>query len=198
MKVSIFISFVILIIPVLVKGQGGVVSAPVLESIASGQSAVMQSQVAITTTMSGVIQSLEEAESKFKAAMEKATWMRSLNSARRLVFMVENLVCTTKDINVKIGLADSHSSCLINYKFDISVAKLEMCVEYLGILLTDGVSMTNAERMDVMSTTQEKFEESQDEFVKLNRELDVQVRTKKIQRNMYDGMRFLTIPKIVR
>lgn len=104
--------------------------------------------------------------------MKKATWLRDLQSARRLLYMIENLVCTSKDISVNIGYADAHSSCIVQYKFDISVAKIQMSADYLGILLTDGISMSPAERMQVMAITQAKYEEANDEFVKIQRELN--------------------------
>lgn len=168
-----------------------IVSAPVLEGIASSSTTAIEKQTGIVMTMNSVIQQLEATETRYKDAMKKATWMRNLNSARRLLFMVENLVCTTKDINIKIGLADAHSSCILNYKFDIAIAKLEMSADYLGILLTDGVSMTQAERMQVMSTTQAKFEEAQDEFVKINNALDSQTTEREVNQMIYEGIEMM-------
>jgi hypothetical protein len=165
-----------------------IVSAPALEGIATTNTTAIEKQTGIVMTMNSVIQQLEAAESKYKDAMKKATWMRNLNSARRLLFMVENLVCTSKDINIKIGLADAHSSCILNYKFDISIAKLEMTADYLGILLTDGISMTQGERMQVMSTTQVKFEEAQDEFLKISNELDAQATEREVNQAIYEGI----------
>jgi hypothetical protein len=175
----------------LLAQPAAVVTAPVLEGMMSGNTTALEKQTGIVMTMNSVIQQLEAAESEFKKSMQRATWMRNLNSARRLLFMVENLVCTSKDINVKIGLADAHSSCIINYKFDISIAKLEMSADYLSILLTDGVSMTQAERMQVMSTTQVKFEEAQNEFLNINNMLDGQAIEKQVNQSIYDGIEIM-------
>jgi hypothetical protein len=149
-----------------------VVSAPVLENIAATTGFAVERQSGFLATMTGVVQALEKAEHEFREAMKKATWLRDLQSARRLLYMIENLVCTSKDISVNIGYADAHSSCIVQYKFDISVAKIQMSADYLGILLTDGISMSPAERMQVMAITQAKYEEANDEFVKIQRELN--------------------------
>ncbi len=169
--------------------QAAIVSAPVLENIATATSVSIERQGGIMATMSNVVQSLEKAEHEFKEAMKKATWMRNLQSARRLLFMVENLVCTSKDITVNLGYVDSHSSCLVNYKFDISIAKIQLSADYLGILLTDGIAMTPAERMQVMSLTQSKFEEANDEFLKIQRQLEADKIRRQIDAAIYSDVR---------
>jgi len=152
-----------------------VISIPILESTTA-------QQIGIIVTMSGVIQDLEKAESDFREAMKRVTWICDLQSAKRLLFMVDNLVCTSKSLVVLVGYADRNSSCLINYWFEISLAKISLSADYLGILLTDGVSMSIGDRMQTMNLAQEQFQQANEEFLRLKDGIEAQVLARELSR----------------
>lgn len=150
--------------------QGGVVSAPILESEVATLNATQAEQSATTTTMSGVVASLEAADNEYKKMLKKATWVRNLQTAQRLIMLVENVVCTTRDLNLRLQFIQN--SCIYQFHFDISVVKISMAADYLGIIMTDGVSMTAGERMASIDQAIKAFETAQYELSKLNYQLN--------------------------
>jgi glycyl-tRNA synthetase beta subunit len=166
------LSVIILLLAVNVSfAQVSVVSAPALEIEASTQTGIITKQSAIMSTMNGVITALEKADREYKDAMQKATWLRNLQTAGRILYMVENLVCTSKNLSVRMN-SIGNTSCLMSYRFDMSIIKVQQSADYLGIVLTAGVTMTPAERMKSLDDVIESFEEAQEMMVRLNRALD--------------------------
>lgn len=151
--------------------QVSVVTAPVLEAQAASQTTLITQQSAIMSTMNGVVTALEKADRQYKEAMQKATWLRNLQTAGRILYMVENLVCTSKNLSVRMN-SIGYSSCLMTYRFDMSIIKVQQSADYLGIVLTAGVTMTPAERMKSLDDVIKAFEEAQEMLVRLNRALD--------------------------
>lgn len=165
-----------------VQAQVSVVSAPVLEIEASTQTGIITEQSAIMSTMNGVITALEKADREYKQAMQKATWLRNLQTAGRILFMVENLVCTSKNLSVRMN-SIGHNSCLASYRFDMSIIKIQQSADYLGIVLTAGVTMTPAERMKSLDDVIRAFEEAQEMMVRLNRSLDADIMKLRLANN---------------
>jgi glycyl-tRNA synthetase beta subunit len=166
------ISIILFLLSVNVSfAQVSVVSAPVLEIEASTQTGIITQQSAIMSTMNGVITALEKADREYKSAMQKATWLRNLQTAGRILYMVENLVCTSKNLSIRMN-SIGHTSCLMTYRFDMSIIKVQQSADYLGIILTAGVTMTPAERMKSLDDVIKAFEEAQEMMVRLNRALD--------------------------
>lgn len=159
------LSIIILLLAANVSfAQVSVVSAPALEIQAGTQTSIM-------TTMNAVISALEKADQEYKSAMQKATWLRNLQTAARILYMVENLVCTSKNLSIRMN-SIGNTSCLVSYRFDMSIIKVQQSADYLGIILTAGVTMTPAERMKSLDDVIESFEEAQEMMVRLNRVLD--------------------------
>lgn len=171
-------------------GQGGVVSAPVLELQVGTLNANQAQQTSIQSTMSSIIASMETAEKNFKEAMTKATWMRNLQAVQRLVTLVENLICTSKDLNIKLSAAGGN--CLYSYQYDMVLVKMQMSADYLGILMS-GVSMTVGERSQMFKTTVESFEQSQNMMIDMNNSLDADIaRSKQLKAVTQEVTDFMT------
>ncbi|MFM7858813.1 MAG: hypothetical protein ACKO96_44540 [Flammeovirgaceae bacterium] len=159
------ISIILLLLVVNVSfAQVSIVSAPALEIQATSQTGIM-------STMNAVIGALESADRAYKEAMQKATWLRNLQTARRILYMVENLICTSKNLSIRMN-SIGYTSCLMSYRFDMSIIKVQQSADYLGIILASGVAMTPAERMKSLDNVITSFEESQEMMVRLNKALD--------------------------
>lgn len=150
---------------------GGIVSAPILEAQVGTLNTTQISQTSIMTAMNTVMENLERADKEYKQALQKATWLRNLQTAQRILYMVENLVCTTKDLSIRVN-SIGHNSCLVNYRFDMSIIKVQQSADYLGIILTAGVTMSPGERMKSLDDVIKSFAEAQEMMVRLNRVLD--------------------------
>lgn len=148
-----------------------VVSAPIAEANLATANTTLAQQSGIMTTMNGVITALEKADREYKEALTKATWLRNLQTAGRILYMVENLVCTSKNLAIRMN-SFGNSSCLMSYRFDMSIVKVQQSADYLGIVLTAGVTMSPAERMQSLDDVIRSFGEAQEVMVRLNRSLD--------------------------
>lgn len=162
--------------------QVSVVTAPVLEAEAISQTGLITQQSAIISTMNGVVTALEKADREYKEAMQKATWLRNLQTAARILHMVENLVCTSKNLTIRMN-SIGHGSCLMTYRFDMSIIQVQQSADYLGIILTAGVTMTAAERMKSLDDVINAFQEAQEMMVRLNRSLDSDITRLRLAKN---------------
>ena len=140
-----------------------VVTAPLLEAQAGATNTTL-------VGMNGVMGAIQAAGDQYKQLLEKAGWLKDLNTARRIVSLMENLTCTAKDLNVRLALADQ--SCYYQFSYDISIAKIQMAADYLGIVLATGVSFTAAERMKTLNDVIVAFEEANAAMMRLNMQLD--------------------------
>lgn len=147
-----------------------VVSAPIAEGALATSNTILGNQQATLTGMNAVITSLEAAESQYKRVLENAQWLRQMNTARKLVFLMENLICTTKNLNMRLSLADQ--SCFYQFSFDVNLVKIEMAADYMGILLTSGVSFTAGERMRTLNDVVIAFEAANRSLAELNAKVD--------------------------
>lgn len=169
--------------------QGGVVSAPYLEALVTTLNSIQGEQSSIQSTMSSVVSSMEASEKQYKEAMTKATWMRNLQSAQRVVTLIENLVCTSKDLSVKVSVAGGN--CFYSFQYDMVLIKVQMAADYLGIILS-GVSMTVAERAQLFRSATESFEQSQHLMVALSNSIDADLerarQAKEVTKEVLDFM----------
>lgn len=161
---------------------GGVVSAPVLEGQVAALNTTQATQTSIMTTMNLVMDNLERAEKEYKEALQKATWLRNLQTSARILYMVENLVCTSKNLSIRMN-SIGNTSCLMSYRFDMSIIKVQQSADYLGIVLTAGVTMTPAERMKSLDDVIKAFEDAQEMMVRMNKSLDSDMMRLRLFRN---------------
>jgi hypothetical protein len=162
--------------------QGGIVSAPILEAQVGTLNATQVSQTSIMTGMNSVVAALEKADREYKEALTKATWLRNLATAGRILYMVENLVCTSKNLSIRMN-SFGHYSCLMSYRFDMSIIKIQQSADYLGIILAAGVTMTPGERMKSLDDVIQSFAEAQEVMVRLNRSLDSDIMRLRLANN---------------
>lgn len=162
-------------------GQGGVVSAPYLEALVTASNSIQSEQASTQSTMSSVIASMEAGEKQFKEAMTKSTWMRNLQSAQRVVTLIENLVCTSKDLNVKLSIAGGN--CFYSFQYDMVLIKVQMAADYLGIILSS-VSMTVAERAQLFKAATEAFEQSQHAMMAMSNSIDDEIAQSKLSQQV--------------
>lgn len=151
-----------------------VVSAPIAEANLATANTTLAQQAGIMSTMNGVVTALEKADREYREALSKATWLRNLQTAGRILYMVENLVCTSKNLAIRMNSL-GNNSCLMSYRFDMSIVKVQQSADYLGIVLTAGVTMTAAERMKSLDDVIRSFGEAQEVMVRLNRSLDTDI-----------------------
>lgn len=170
MKRNLLMCFLILLTSVCYSQLPTVVSAPIAEANLATANSSLAQQTGIMSTMNTVIGSLEKADRAYKEAMEKSTWLRNLQTASRLVYMVENLICTSKNLSLRMNGAGAN--CLYSYRYDMMIIKVQQSADYLTIVLSAGVAMTAAERMKSLDNVITSFEESQEMMVRLNRALD--------------------------
>lgn len=163
-----------------------IVSAPVVETELGNTNATLTTQVSIQSTMSSVMASMEEAERRFKAAMEDSKWMQNMGACRRLVTMVETLICTSKDLNAKMTIAGN--SCLYSFKYDMMLVKIQMSSDYLGIILSS-VSMSVAERAQTFKDATESFEQSQNMIIEMNNSLDYDIKVAALRQKVIKEMK---------
>ncbi|HEY0655497.1 MAG TPA: hypothetical protein VGD65_20320 [Chryseosolibacter sp.] len=176
------IAFLILFSPFSkVLAQGGIVSAPYLEALVTTLNSIQGEQSTTQSTMSSVIASMEASEKQYKEAMTKATWLRNLQSAQRVVALIENLVCTSKDLNVKLAIAGQ--SCFYSFQYEMVLVKVQMSADYLGIILSS-VSMTVAERAQLFRAATESFEQSQHAMVSLSNSIDGDIARAKLNQQV--------------
>lgn len=161
---------------------GGVVSAPILEGQVAALNTTQGTQTSIMTTMNLVMENLERAERDYKEALQKATWLRNLQTSARILYMVENLVCTSRNLSIRMN-SIGNTSCLMSYRFDMSIIKVQQSADYLGIVLTAGVTMTPAERMKSLDDVIKAFESAQEMMVRINRSLDSDMMRLRLARN---------------
>jgi hypothetical protein len=159
-----------------------VVSAPIAEANLATANTTLAQQAGIMSTMNGVVTALEKADREYRDALQKATWLRNLQTAGRILYMVENLVCTSKNLAIRMNSFGNHS-CLMSYRFDMSIVKVQQSADYLGIVLTAGVTMTAAERMKSLDDVIRSFAEAQEVMVRLNRSLDSDIMRLRLANN---------------
>lgn len=159
-----------------------VVSAPIAEANLATANTTLAQQAGIMSTMNGVVTALEKADREYRDALQKATWLRNLQTAGRILYMVENLVCTSKNLAIRMNSFGNHS-CLMSYRFDMSIVKVQQSADYLGIVLTAGVTMTAAERMKSLDDVIRSFAEAQEVMVRLNRSLDSDIMRLRLSNN---------------
>lgn len=174
--ITIFSAIAILLLEFRIcSAQVSVVSAPALEIETS-------TQTGIITTMNSVITALEKTDREYKDALTKATWLRNLQTAGRILYMVENLICTSKNLSIRMNSL-GYTSCLMSYRFDMSIIKIQQSADYLGIILAAGVSMTPGERMKSLDDVIRSFGEAQEVMVRLNKSIDSDIMRLRLANN---------------
>jgi len=174
MKKNLYLSLAMMLVTSFCYAQlPTVVSAPIAEANLATANTSLAQQTGIMTAMNTVIGSLEKADRTYKEAMEKSTWLRNLQTASRLVYMIENLLCTSKNLSVR--MTGAGGNCLYSYRYDMMIIKVQQSADYLTIILSAGVAMTAAERMKSLDNVITAFEESQEMMVRLNKALDSDV-----------------------
>lgn len=174
--ITIFSAIAILLLEFRIcSAQVSVVSAPALEIETS-------TQTGIITTMNSVITALEKTDREYKDALTKATWLRNLQTAGRILYMVENLICTSKNLSIRMNSL-GYTSCLMSYRFDMSIIKVQQSADYLGIILAAGVTMTPGERMKSLDDVIRSFGEAQEIMVRLNKSIDSDIMRLRLANN---------------
>jgi hypothetical protein len=152
-----------------VLGQAALVADVVLQGQIGSLITASAEENATQTTMSSVMQAIENAEKEYKEAMKKTGWMQNMKSTKRLLHTIQNLICSSRTISLKMEI--SGGSCLYSFKYEMVLVKLQLAADYIQIILS-GVSMTVGERAKTLDDATRQFEESQKVMDELDKNLD--------------------------
>jgi hypothetical protein len=159
-----------------------VVSAPVLEVSAFNANGLQSS-------MNATLLALETEQKIFQEAMKKASWARNLQTTQRLLTLVESVVCTSKNINVRLAYFDRN--CLYDLSLETSILKVSMAADFLAIIMTEGISLTTGERMDNIRNAVNAFQEAQKDLGSLNSALDKRLKKMQAGKQHLDNTKYL-------
>jgi len=168
-------------------GQSPVVSAPILEKLTTTS---LKFQTKMSSTMA-MLQAKQEALDK---ALQAASWLQNLQSAKRLMNLVETMVCNGRELN--LAMSGGHKSCFVDFEYEMVIMKVQMSADYLGIILAAN-RMTTGERMKTLNDVLQRFEEAQKNMDEMVKKLGNQKKAQEIHEaytiNPPCGIRF--IPK---
>lgn len=159
------------------KAVPQLVTNPVLESSAISMSTAQNSMNATITAM--------EAQQKVVAeAMKKASWARNLQTVQRLINIMESIICTSKNINVRLSYFDHN--CIYDFGFEMNIVKISMASDFVSLVITEGVSMDTSGRLASINNAINKYEEAQRSLANLNGFLDQQLKKMSDQKKYED------------
>lgn len=159
-----------------------VVSAPILEGTAATQASTL-------SIMSGTMAALKASEEQVRTIMRTATWARDLVTVRKLIGMIENTICLTRGLQVKMGAFSG--SCLYQFEFDMQLLNIGFAADQLGLVIANGVEMTTGERLAQIDNALAKFHKAQMSLSNLNGWLDRELRRKAQQQRVASNVDFM-------
>lgn len=143
------------------------VTNPIMES-----SAV--SVANLNATMNATLLSIETDQKLINEAMKKVTWAKNLQTAQRLIVLLENVTCTARNLQVKMAYVSNN--CLWDYQFEMQIVKISMAADYLGIVLSGASILSTGERMEGINNAIDKFEAAQSGLGSLSTLVNRQIR----------------------
>jgi len=149
------------------KAVPQLVTNPVLETSAISMTAAQQS-------MNSTIIAMEAQQKLVAEAMKKASWARNLQTVQRLINLMESIICTSKDITVRLSYFESN--CIYDFNFEMNVVKISMASDFVSLVISEGVSMDTSGRLQTINNAINKYEEAQRNLANLNGFLDQQLR----------------------
>jgi len=145
------------------KSVPQLVTNPLLESN-STITANMQSEMAATTAR------MEAENLELKQALQLATWANNLITVQKLINLIENIICFSSNLNVKMGL--NSSNCLYQFHWNMQIVKLNCAIDQLSLTIANGIQMTTGERLSGIDRAVRQFHEAQSGLQNLNGMLD--------------------------
>jgi len=157
------------------------VTAPDLDAQMVVSNLSLQRLNATSTTQSASIGFMKQAQEKIDKIMESAGWAQSLKSMAKLAFLIENTICTYKNLNFWMNKAGGHSSCIMSFRYQMIMLNIQQAIDLVNLALRDGFRMANEGRLATLNTSSEKFEKANVEASKMQAGLQFDERAKKVE-----------------
>jgi hypothetical protein len=125
------------------------VTAPILEGLVASSNGTM-------AAMSGTMTSMERARQIADQALEKADRVRDLESTRKLVRMIQTVMCTSQDINLLLR-ETNYNSCFVSFSTQVPMIQLQMAADLASKALTQGDKINTAERSQMLKESMAMF-----------------------------------------
>lgn len=122
-------------------------------NILTEQIATLQSEASAASVKAEAIQSSADEASKSYGFIE------NLKTAKKLLNMLENMVCASR--NMQVAMSFGHHSCLIDFKYEMVLAKLSLSADLVSVILT-AYRMSVGDRMKSLNDALQRFEEAQE------------------------------------
>ena len=124
----------------------------------------MQTQMAATQTR------MEVAQIALENMMKVGDWADKLVTVQRLISLIENTICFSSNLNVKVGYYSSN--CIYQFHWNMQLVRLNCAVDQLSLIIANGIQMTTGERLAGVDRAVQDFHLAQSGLQNLNSVLD--------------------------
>lgn len=183
------VTLIALCLTTMAMAQGGVVSAPALEKLTT-------SALKLQAKFSATLALMEKKQEALNKALQSSTWLKNLKTARRILYMVETMVCNGKELDMAMSLYASlgKSDCFSDFEYEMVITKIQMSADYLEIIFALS-RMAAGERMKTLNDVLSRFEEAQKDMDRLlkkwNGHRELKIMIDMLDKNPPSGVRFV-------
>lgn len=153
-----------------------------------GLSQAVQNGTMLQTLVSENTQIVEMHEA-YKNLRKATNWVQKLRSVKMAIDLLENTVCTSQDLEIKMQRAGVIDNCMFQFEYYNALMGLASATDILNLILSDmdqtpesRVSNSN-EAMEIMAESHRKLMDLQERSQKI---LDAQQAERQYKKDVYE------------
>lgn len=120
------------------------------------------------------LSAMEAMNTKIQKAMEQAEWAKNLKSMKQMYILIETTICTYKNVSVLMTASGGTSNCLLSFHYNMQLINLNAALDMFSLIITNGMSMSSGDRLQVMSQALDKFHKAHNEMASMQTMLERQ------------------------
>ncbi len=135
---------------------------------------IAEKAIESTALLSGVltsIKTIEDTQEKIQKAMETIQWIKNMKSLVQLITILDNMVCTNKDLVLLLSATGGIDGCFVNFQYNLPTQQISMASEILDIVLTIGVIGQTHDRINSLEAAVTHLKAAQNELMLLKTRL---------------------------
>lgn len=153
-------------------------------------------EVTLQQSMNSAMVALQAKQEAIDKAMQASSWLQNLKTAKRLLSLIESVVCNARELNM--AMSTGHHSCFVNFEYEMVILKIQMAADFIGIILATN-RITAGDRMKTLNDVVTRFEEAQQSMSALVKKLEGEIQTeaalKKLSEDPPSKIRFVFTKK---
>lgn len=171
MKLKLFLLVFISIYFVSSTDSQFIVESPGMEAQMGIENATLSEIAGSNTESASAVTTMQALQQRVEALMTEAQWAKDLKTVTQLAVLIENTICTYKNLSFWMTKSGGINGCIISFRYQIYMLNIQQAIDLVNLALMEGFRLTHEGRLESLSKSINAFQQAHLGFSSLQNSL---------------------------